>query len=154
MPAAIDDKYQQFSRYYAQKHQKRKITICYSLGDAIVAMHVAERPKPHELKVSSLAMFILLMFNEAPARDEGLTIAQIMNALSIDEPSVRKNLVALSTPKVRILQRSSQTTEAASQEPADDAMMIDTEQENSQQPSEVNRSLQERFLVNTSFRSN
>ena len=44
-------------------------------------MHTPERPKPHELKCSSLAMFTLLLFNDAAAQAEGLTMAQIMQAL-------------------------------------------------------------------------
>ena len=64
MPAYIDDKFQQFNRFYTNKHQRRKITVCYSLGDAIVVMRTPDKPKPHELRVSTLAMFVLLLFND------------------------------------------------------------------------------------------
>ena len=74
MPKHVDDKFQQFNRFYTNKHARRKIVICYSLGEAIVTMHTPGKPKPHELRVSSLAMFILLMFNEESAVTEGLTM--------------------------------------------------------------------------------
>jgi len=48
-------------------------------------------------------MFILLLFNQAQAQAQGLTVEQIMSALTIDEPSCRKNLQSLATPKFRIL---------------------------------------------------
>ena len=64
MPRQLDDKYQQFSRFYSQKHQRRKITIKFTLGDAIVTYHIPNKAKPHELRVSTMAMFTLLLFNE------------------------------------------------------------------------------------------
>ena len=72
MPTYIDDKFQQFNRFYTVKHQRRKISICFSLGDALVTMQAPQ--KKHELRVSTLAMFVLLMFNDATAEAEGLTM--------------------------------------------------------------------------------
>jgi hypothetical protein len=79
------------------------------LGEAIVAMQMPE--KSHQLRVSTLSMFILLLFNQAQAQAQGLTVEQIMSALAIDEPSCRKNLQSLSTPKFRILQKATAETE-------------------------------------------
>ena len=56
-------------------------------------------------------MFILLLFNQAQAQAQGLTVEQIMSALAIDEPSCIKNLQSLSTPKFRILQKTIAETE-------------------------------------------
>ena len=64
IPPQLDSKFQQFRRFYENKHQKRKISICFSLGEAIVIMHQANKPKPNELRVSTLSMFILLLFND------------------------------------------------------------------------------------------
>ena len=64
MPPHIDDKFEQFKRFYTNKHQRRQISICFSLGEAIVSMYTPDRDKPHELRVSTIAMFILLMFND------------------------------------------------------------------------------------------
>lgn len=72
--------------------------------------------KRHELRVSSLGMFILLMFNEAQAAHEGLSVNQIMLALSIDEDACRKSLRALSTPKVKILALQSSAAVAQQQQ--------------------------------------
>ena len=70
-------------------------------------MHTPDRPKPHELRVSTLAMFTLLLFNEQGAQAEGLTIAEICQALSIDEESCKKTLQSLCTAKFKILLRAS-----------------------------------------------
>lgn len=75
--------------------------------------------KRHELRVSTLGMFILLMFNEAQAAHEGLSVNQIMLALSIDEDACRKSLRALSTPKVKILALQSSAAVAQPQQVAD-----------------------------------
>ena len=72
-----------------------------------MSMHTPDRPKPHELKVSTLSMFVLLMFNEAEAQASGLTMQQIMTALSLDEESCKKTLMSLCQPKVKILMRAS-----------------------------------------------
>ena len=73
MPRQLDDKFQQFNRFYTNKHARRKITLKFTLGDAIVSMAVPDRPKPHELRVSTLSMFILLLFNDPAAQQNGLT---------------------------------------------------------------------------------
>ena len=66
-------------------------------------MHVPYRQKPHELRLSTLGMFILLFFNETEAQQNGLTVEQIMNKLSVDLASCRKNLNCLSHQKCKIL---------------------------------------------------
>ena len=114
MPPHIDDKFQQYNRFYKNKHQRRKITIQFSLGDAIVAMYTPDKPKPHDLRVSTLAMFVLLLFNDPQAQSEGLTMKQIMNALSIDDESCKKTLQSLATTKFRIITRETSQTPAQS----------------------------------------
>lgn len=186
MPAHINDKFEQFSRFYTNKHQRRKISICFSLGEAVVAYHIPGRPKPHELRVSTLSMFILVvLFNTGSEEaqqngEQGVTVEQAVAALSCDEASARKNLMALSTPKFKILLRQQAAASvqpnsaAASQQQMDDdmededeggggdsgAMVIDTagEPSSSQQSNSetVARapSLQDRFMLNLDFRSN
>jgi len=44
-----------------------------------MTMYTPNRPKPHELRVSSLAMFVLLMFNDETVQAQGLTMQQIMS---------------------------------------------------------------------------
>ena len=79
-------------------------------------MYVPYREKPHELRVSSLAMFVLLMFNDQIAQAQGLTKQQIMTALSIDEESCKKTLLSLANPKIKIITR--QVEEGAKQQQA------------------------------------
>ena len=65
LPPQLDAKFNSFKRFYENKHQKRKITICFSLGEGLVAMHQSNKPKPNELKCSTLSMLILLLFNDS-----------------------------------------------------------------------------------------
>lgn len=68
-------------------------------------MQTAGRAKPHELRVSTLAMFMLLLFNEEEVQQQGISVQQIMQRLQIDEPSCRKTLASLTNQKVRILKK-------------------------------------------------
>lgn len=77
--------------------------MCYSLGDALVIYTLPGRVRPHELKVATLGMLILLQFNEIEAQTKGLTVEQLMHKLNIDEESCRKNLQCLGTSKIKIV---------------------------------------------------
>ena len=81
IPAQVDSKFGQFKRWYENKHKNTKISICFSLGDALVAMRPPDRPRPYDLRVSTLSMFILLLFNDAEASEQGLSVAAIMEKL-------------------------------------------------------------------------
>ena len=67
LPAQISDQLRHFRDFYQSKHKKREISVCYSLGDALVIYTLPGRPRPHELKVATLGMLILIQFNEENA---------------------------------------------------------------------------------------
>ena len=75
------------------------MALCFSLGQATVAMNLPTFKKPTDLVVSTLSMFILLLFNE----HDSLTPQQICDRLHLDIDTVRKNLSCLTTPKTKIL---------------------------------------------------
>lgn len=100
---------------------KRSLTLCYSLGSALVSMQTEGRPKGHELVVSTIGMFVLLLFNDPAAQSEGLSVQQIVDALQIDEETARKNLQCLATAKYRILITKKQQPNSQS-----DVEMVDT----------------------------
>ena len=103
LPPNIESKFESFKTFYANKHKSRKVTVVFSLGEAIVAMRTPGRPRPHELRVSTLSMLILLLFNEESAQQGGLTMLEIMRTLGIEEDICKKNLQSLSTNKFKIL---------------------------------------------------
>ena len=89
MPQLLAEHMQSFTNFYKNKHQKRTLTLCFSLGQAVVSMKLQKRPV--DLVVSTIAMFILILFNERPS----YTVEEISNLLSLDLETVRKNLYSL-----------------------------------------------------------
>lgn len=78
VPKQIDSQYDVFKQFYTHKHSsKRKIGICFSLGEAVVLMRHGEN-KTNELKVSTIGMLILLLFNDDEIAANGITLEQIM----------------------------------------------------------------------------
>ena len=91
-----------FQQFYEKKHSdKRKITICYSLGEALLLMRRDGKNK--ELQVSTIGMLILLLFNDETVATEGITIQNIMGSLGLDEETTMKNLLSLVNPKTKVL---------------------------------------------------
>jgi len=86
--------------YYENKYAKRQLTICFSLGQAVVSMTLPGRPRATDLVVSSISMLILLMINSRVT----MTVTEIVDALQIDEVTVRKNLTCLTQNKYKILE--------------------------------------------------
>lgn len=84
------------------------MALCFSLGQATVAMSLPTFKKPTDLVVSTLSMFILVLFNEY----ESLTAQQICDKLHLDIDTVRKNLSCLTTPKMKILSITKQDKQA------------------------------------------
>ena len=66
-------------------------------------MHQVGKPKPNELRCSTLSMMILLLFNDGDIQSNGITVKQIMEKISIDEETCRKNLASLSYQKSKVL---------------------------------------------------
>ena len=64
IPMALESSFHHFKSFYESKNIKRSLTLCFSLGQAIVSMQIQGRPKPHELVVSTIGMLTLLLFND------------------------------------------------------------------------------------------
>jgi hypothetical protein len=103
IPMQLESQFQHFKSFYEAKNIKRSLTLCFSLGQAIVCMHLPGKNKPHELVVSTIGMLILLLFNDSAVQTDGISVGKIVEALQIDEETARKNLQCLSTSKYRIL---------------------------------------------------
>lgn len=109
IPMQLESHFQHFKSFYETKNIKRALTLCFSLGQAIVSMQLASKPKPHELVVSTIGMLILLLFNDSQVQSEGISVGRIIEVLQIDEETARKNLQCLATSKYRILIMQKQT---------------------------------------------
>lgn len=83
-------------------------------------MSLPGRERATSLVVSTIGMFILLLFNER----ESITVAEIADVLQIDEQTVFKNLACLFQPKYKILSLEKQT--ATAEDSTGDVKMIDT----------------------------
>lgn len=62
-------------------------------------MRLETAKRPTDLVVSTIAMFILLMFNEK----DSYTVTELADLLQLEIETVRKNLSSLTHPKYRIL---------------------------------------------------
>ena len=87
----------EFKRNYLATHTGRRLTWQYNLGQAELRARFPLRR--HELVVSTYAMCILLLFNNADA----LTYKDIAQALQIDAGDLVRNLQSLASGKYRVL---------------------------------------------------
>jgi cullin 3 len=99
--AAIDH----FSGFYLGKYTGRKLSWQTSTGSAELkaSFGPADKPRRHELIVSTYQMCILLLFNAA----DTLTLRQIRSSTHIPDAELRRHLISLCTPKNRILKKGS-----------------------------------------------
>ncbi len=119
MPPHVQSEFNQFAHWYGNKHITRQLTICFSLGQGVVSFSLPGRARPTDLVVSTLGMFILLLFNERVS----LAVTEIVEALQVDEVTVRKNLACLTQQKYKILQIEKRQAEV---DAGGDVEMIDT----------------------------
>lgn len=99
MPPVISQHMASFMQFYNNKHQRRTLTLCFSLGQAVVQMSLPGAKRPTDLVVSTIAMFILLMFNDK----DSYTVTEVAQTLQLEIETVRKNLSSLTQAKYRIL---------------------------------------------------
>lgn len=99
--AAIDH----FASFYLGKHTGRKLSWQTSTGTAELRaiFGPADKPRRHELSVSTYQMCILLLFNSV----DSLTLGQIRSRTHIPDAELRRHLISLCTPKNKILKKGS-----------------------------------------------
>ena len=91
-----------FEQFYLSRHSGRKLTWQPSLGNADV--RVTFRARKHDLNVSSLAMVILLLFEDL-GEGEFLTYEEIRDATAILDNELQRNLQSLACAKFKILKK-------------------------------------------------
>eukprot|EP01133_Synstelium_polycarpum_P018802 gene18802-22488_t len=92
-----------FKAYYLSHHNGRLLVWQSNMGTAEIK--AAFPSKTHELQVSTYQMVILLLFNEAPK----LSFKEIAEQTGIPTPDLKRNLLALTSIKNKVLDKESQS---------------------------------------------
>lgn len=105
LPDEVQRAIDNFSAFYLKKHTGRKLSWQTSAGSAElkVTFGTPDKPRKHELCVSTYQMCILLPFNKA----DTLTLGEIRTQTHIPDQELRRHLISLCTPKNRILKKGS-----------------------------------------------
>lgn len=105
LPDVIQKSIKHFESFYLEKHTGRKLSWQTSAGAAEVKATFGppDKPRKHELLVSTYQMCILLLFNDS----NSLTLGQIRSQTQIPDQELRRHLISLCTPKNRILKKGS-----------------------------------------------
>jgi cullin 3 len=115
----------EFSRFYLDKHSGRKLAWNCSKGTAEVRARIggggggaaadagsgagaSAAPRVYDLTVSTHQMILLLAFNGAPA----VSFREMLR-LNIPDDELRRNLLSLCNPKIRLLTKSSPKKDVA-----------------------------------------
>jgi cullin 3 len=91
-----------FEQFYLSRHSGRKLTWQPTLGNADV--RVTFKARKHDLNVSSLAMVILLLFEDL-GEGEFLAYEEIRDATGILDNELQRNLQSLACAKFKILKK-------------------------------------------------
>ncbi|KAJ6494801.1 Cullin-domain-containing protein [Mycena vitilis] len=91
-----------FEQFYLSQHSGRRLTWQPSLGNADV--RVTFKARKHDLNVSTLALVILLLF-EDQGPDEFMTYEDIKEATSIADKELQRHLQSLACAKFKVLKK-------------------------------------------------
>ncbi|KAH7728259.1 cullin-4A [Aphelenchoides avenae] len=98
VPAQLCEFQQVFAKFYASKHNGRKLQWQYSLASAI--LKGSFKPKVHkELDVSLFQAMVLLMFNDRPE----WFFDEIKECTKIDEQELKRTMQSLACGKYRVI---------------------------------------------------
>jgi cullin 3 len=103
LPAEINKCCELFTNFFLNRHQGQKLLWQSYLGNADIKAQFPSGRK--DLNVSTYQMCILMLFNNA----DQLTINQIQDATNIPEHELKRHILSLSTPKLKILNRISKS---------------------------------------------
>ncbi|KAF9477929.1 Cullin-domain-containing protein [Pholiota conissans] len=102
LPSQMDKACKSFEQFYHSKHSGRRLDWQLNLGNADV--HVRFQDRSHELNVSTLALVILLLF-ENLGDDETLSYSDIKGATSIEPDELKRQLQSLACAKYKVLRK-------------------------------------------------
>ncbi|EPY49661.1 Cullin 3 [Schizosaccharomyces cryophilus OY26] len=99
-PESLKPSIEHFSNFYFSKHTGRKLIWYPSMGSADV--RVQFRKRKHDLNVSTIALIILLQFQNL-SESESLSYEELLQRTKIEPGDLKRNLQSLSCAKYKIL---------------------------------------------------
>ena len=103
LPPTMERCRDRYIQFYSERHNARRISWQYSLGSVDLRMCIANGKVRHDLNVSLYQTLILMMFND---KDEN-SYGDISATLPIPELELKRHLLSLCNPKIRILNKES-----------------------------------------------
>ncbi|ORX61458.1 Cullin-domain-containing protein [Hesseltinella vesiculosa] len=108
MPPKVMDACRAFEQFYFARHSGRRLTWQCQMGTADVKAQF--QSSKHILNVSTYAMLVLLLFNDA---QDGLTAEHMLELTSIPKPDLHRTLQSLACAKYKILTKQSKGRDIA-----------------------------------------
>lgn len=90
-----------FEEFYQSKHNGRVLTWHANLGNADV--RVAFKARTHEINLSTFALVVLLLFDDAEDANQTLSYGDIARSTNIPDADLQRTLQSLACAKFRIL---------------------------------------------------
>jgi cullin 3 len=103
LPEVINSCCTNFTQFYHSKHSGRKLVWQTHLGGATIKASFPACTKHIYLTMSTYQMCILLLFNHA----EVIALADIREQCNIPEVELRRHLLSMCTPKMKLLSKES-----------------------------------------------
>lgn len=101
MPAVIKESIDDFFQYYSDSHSGRRLAWQFSLGSADVRM-ILTGGKAYDFTLSTYQMMILALFPEKVS----ITFEEICVSVPIPDVELKRHLLSLCTPAMRIVNKS------------------------------------------------
>lgn len=109
MPDTLMEARRRFEEFYQSKHNGRVLTWHANLGNADVK--VAFKSRTHEINLSTFALAVLLLFDNADDGQQTLSYADIARSTSIPDLDLQRTLQSLACAKFRILTKTPKSRE-------------------------------------------
>ncbi|SNX85851.1 related to Cullin-3 [Melanopsichium pennsylvanicum] len=104
MPEIMMEARKRFEEFYQSKHNGRVLTWHANLGNADV--RVAFKSRTHEINLSTFALVVLLLFDNADDPDQTLSYSDIARSTNIPHVDLQRTLQSLACAKFRILTKT------------------------------------------------
>lgn len=102
LPQNVLEQITSFDKYYQSKHTGRRLTWMHSLAHCVVRAQFNRGPK--ELLVSAFQAVVLVLFNEAEEKNDGvLSYDQITTSTGLSDGDLQRTLQSLACGKARVL---------------------------------------------------
>lgn len=95
---------QDFTTYYQNKHNRRLLKWCFSLGNATVSARFPQSGRVFDCVVGTFQMCIIMLFNSPAGQSGQLSFRAIKEAMKMDDDTCSKNLRCLMNKGVKLLE--------------------------------------------------